>query len=123
MTTMQQLLEQDGHLGFNLAIHKRFSSIGDSAYTEICGGFIEGVYQWATHNISDVIESSNDKYTGWTIHFEGGTTRRVYIPNWVMSIIPTGWGHAKNIFSKYLIEDHKYNSSEGAQGHRAHHWD
>ena len=117
--TMQQLLEQDGNLGFNLAIHRRFSSIGDSAYTSICGGFIEGVYQWATHNISHVDETTNEKYTGWTIHFEGGTTKRVYIPNWVMAITPTGWSHAKNIFSKWLLEDTKYNTSEQSRGH---HW-
>jgi hypothetical protein len=45
--TMNDYLEMDGNIGFNLAIFNRFSSIGDSCYSSICGGFVEGVYQWA----------------------------------------------------------------------------
>lgn len=103
MKSMTQFLEMDGALAFNLAIFNRFSSIGDSSYSEICGGFIEGVYQWATHNIDDVVESKNQKYTGWTIHF-GHKVRQVYIPNWVMEIKPKNWKHAKNLFNKYLMQ-------------------
>ena len=100
--TMNDYLEMDGNIGFDLAIFNRFSSIGDSCYSEICGGFIEGVYQWASHNIYDFHESANQKYTGWTIHFENGSIGKVYIENWVMDIQPKNWKHAKNMFNKYL---------------------
>ena len=60
--SMDYFLGLDGHIAFNLAIYNRFSSIGDSCYSEICGGFIEGVYQWATHNILGVMECKNHKY-------------------------------------------------------------
>ena len=72
-------LQLDGGIIFNVAIYNRFSSIGDSCYADICGGFIEGVYQWADHNIK-----------------------------------PTDFKHAKNLFSKYLLEDVKFNNSEEA---------
>ena len=103
MATMQNYLEQDGNIGFNIAIYSRFSSIGDSAYAEICGGFIDGVYQWADHNINDISEVANSKYTGWIIHFNNGAERKVYIPNWVMDVKPRDWKHAKNLFNKYLM--------------------
>jgi hypothetical protein len=116
--TMNDYLEMDGNIAFNTAIFNRFSSIGDSCYSEICGGFIEGVYQWATHNIYGHIESANQKYTGWTISFENGAIRRVYIENWVMDIAPKNWKHAKCLFNKYLKTDEKYNNSQEAQGSR-----
>lgn len=102
MATMKHFLEMDGNIGFNIAIYNRFSTIGDSTYAEICGGFIEGVYQWVDHNIDYVDEVSNHKYHGWIIQFENGTVRKVYIPNWVMDRKPTDWKHAKNLFNKYL---------------------
>jgi hypothetical protein len=102
MATMQQFLEMDGNIGFNLAIYNRFSTIGDSVYAEICGGFIDGVYQWANHNIDDVSEVSNAKYVGWIIQFSNGAERKVYIPHWVMDKQPVDWKHAKNLFNKYL---------------------
>jgi len=114
--TMNDYLEMDGNIGFNMAIFNRFSSIGDSCYAGICGGFVEGVYQWATHNIYGTDESANAKYTGWTISFENGATRRVYIENWVMNTTPKDWKHAKNLFGKYLKTDEKYNNSPAAQG-------
>jgi hypothetical protein len=114
--TMNDYLEMDGNIGFNIAIFNRFSSIGDSCYSGICGGFIEGVYQWATHNISNIDESANAKYTGWTISFENGSTRRVYIENWVMDTAPQNWKHSKNLFGKYLKTDEKYNNSKESQG-------
>ena len=114
--TMDDYLEMDSNIAFKLAIFNRFSSIGDSCYSEICGGFIEGVYQWASHNIYGIIESANKKYTGWTISFENGAIRRVYIENWVMDISPKDWKHAKCLFNKYLKSDEKYNNSQGAQG-------
>ena len=116
--TMNDYLEMDGNIAFNLAIFNRFSSIGDSCYASICGGFIEGVYQWATHNIYGIDESANQKYTGWTIHFENGARRRVYIENWVMNITPKDWKHAKCMFNKYLKTEEKFNNSQEAQGSR-----
>jgi hypothetical protein len=102
MKTFNDYLEMDGGIAFNIAIYNRFSSITDSAYSEICGGFIEGVYQWATHNIEDVTESVNQKYTGWTIRFENGSEGKVYIENWVLNITPKDWKHARALFNKYL---------------------
>ncbi len=116
MKTMEEYLEMDGGIIFNISLFNRFSSIGDSCYSEICGGFIEGVYQWATHNIYNIMESANSKYTGWTIEFGNGATRRIYIENWVMRITPKDFKHAKNLFSKYLRSDEKYNNSVEAQG-------
>ncbi len=107
-------IKKDGNIGFNLAVYNRFSSIGDSFYSEICGGFIEGVYQWATHNIDSVIESKNSKYFGWSITFQSGAVRRVYIPVWVMNVKPKDWKHAKSLFNKYLLEDSKFNTSAQA---------
>ena len=107
-------LELDGGIAFDIAIYNRFSSIGDSCYADICGGFIEGVYQWASHNIDNVDFVCNAKYNGWVISFQNGAVRRVYIPNWVMEIKPTGFKHAKNLFNKYLIEDVKFTNSQEA---------
>jgi len=115
--TMKDYLEMDGGIILNISIYNRFSSIGDRCYSEICGGFIEGVYQWSTHNIDDIIVSSNQKYTGWTIRFESGSTRRIYIENWVMDIKPKDFKHAKNLFAKYLKSDEKFNNSKEAQGY------
>lgn len=100
--TMNDYLEMDGNIGFNLAIFKRFSTIGDSCYSSICGSFIDGVYQWATHNIVAIHECANSKYTGWSILFENDSIGKVYIENWVMDIQPKDWKHAKNMFNKYL---------------------
>jgi hypothetical protein len=111
MPNFKEYLEMDGNIAFNLAIYNRFSSIGDGVYAEICGGFIEGVYQWATHHIMSVEECQNEKYTGWTVRFEH-TERRVYIPNWVLNITPSSWKHAKNLFNKYLQEDIKFNQTQ-----------
>jgi hypothetical protein len=118
--TFQKFLEQDGGIAFNVAIYNRFSSIGDSVYSDICGGFIEGVYQWADHNIDYVVDSENTKYYGYTIHFNGEVTRRVYIEKWVMNIEPKNLKHAKCLFGKYLKEDYKYNTSEQANPMYAH---
>lgn len=102
MKSFNDFLEMDGSIAFNLAIYNRFNQIGDSVYSEICGGFIEGVYQWSTHNIYIIDECKNSKYTGWTIHFSNGASRKVYIENWVLNTIPKDWKHAKNLFNKYL---------------------
>jgi hypothetical protein len=117
MKTFQDYLDMDGGIAFNTAIYNRFSSIGDSCYAEICGGFIAGVYQWADHNIDFVDYCANAKYTGYTINFNGGTRRRVYIENWVLDIQPKDWKHAKSLFNKYLREDEKFNNSNEARGH------
>ena len=114
--TMDDYLSMDSNIAFKVAIFNRFSSIGDSCYSEICGGFIKGVYQWASHNIYGFHESANQKYTGWTISFENGATRRAYIENWVMDSTPKNWKHAKCLFNKYLKTDEKYNNSQEAQG-------
>lgn len=102
MNTFNDFLEMDGSIAFNLAIYNRFNNIGDNVYSEICGGFIDGVYQWSTHNIDIIDECKNSKYTGWTIHFSNGVSRKVYIENWVLNTIPKDWKHAKNLFNKYL---------------------
>ena len=102
MKTMNEYLKQEGSLALNLAFYKKFSNIGDNVYTDICGGFIEGVYQWSTHNIYNVTESNNKKYTGFTLEFSNGYTARCYIENWVMNIKPKNWKHGKNLFNKYL---------------------
>jgi hypothetical protein len=117
--SMDFYLAMDGNIGFNLAIYNRFSSIGDSVYSEICGGFIDGVYQWAIHNIDDVMECKNHKYTGWEITFGTSTfftKRRVYIPNWVMNITPKDWKHAKSLFNKFLLEDVAFNNEQRLNG-------
>ena len=118
--SMENYLNMDGGIIFKIAIFNRFSSIGDSCYSDVCGSFIDGVYQWATHNINDVDDCKNNKYTGWTITFNDdcgcacGIQRRVYIPNWVMDITPKDWKHARNLFSKYLKEDVKFNNAYNA---------
>lgn len=117
---MSDFLEMDGNIAFNLAIYNRFSSIGDSSYSEICGGFIEGVYEWANHNICGVTKSENAKYIGYTIIFNddygyGQVLRRVYIERWVMNIVPKNWGHAKSMFNKFLKEDVKFNQAQREQ--------
>jgi len=115
--TMSDFLAMDGNIAFNLAVYNRFSSIEDSCYSEICGGFIEGVYQWADHNICDVTQSENAKYIGYTIAFNdnsgyGQVLRRVYIERWVMNIVPKNWKHAKSMFNKFLKEDVKFNQAQ-----------
>lgn len=109
MKNFNQFLEMDGSIAFNLAIYNRFNNIGDGVYSEICGGFIDGVYQWATHNIDIVDECKNQKYTGWKIVFSNGELRKVYIENWVLEIQPKDWKHAKNLFNKYLKVVPEYN--------------
>lgn len=103
--TMKEYLQQDNQMAFNLAIYNRFNRIGDGVYSEICGGFIDGVCEWAEHNIDDVIECENSKYFGWTIFLGSGyqlVERKVYIARWVMETKPKNWKHAKNLFNKYL---------------------
>ena len=117
MITMDDYLQMDGRLAFNIAIYNRFSSIEDREYSKICGGFIEGVHQWAMHNIDDVVECQNAKYVGYTIMFcneygYGTTEQRVYIPQWVMNITPKNWKHARALFNKYLREDVKFNNEQ-----------
>jgi hypothetical protein len=116
-TTMDQYISMDDSTILKIALFNRFSSIGDSCYSEICGGFLEGVHQWSQHNIDWIHETANQKYTGWTIHFENGATRRVYIENWVMDKEPKDYKHAKNLFTKFLKSDERFNNSEKAQGH------
>jgi hypothetical protein len=115
--TMSEFLGMDGDIAFNMAIYNRFSSIDDSSYTEICGSFIDGVYQWADHNIYNVTQSENAKYIGYTIAFNdncgyGQVLRRVYIEKWVMNIMPKDWKHAKSLFNKFLKEDVKFNQAQ-----------
>jgi hypothetical protein len=100
--TMNDYLEMDGDIAFKIGIYNKLSNFSDSAYASICGGFVEGVYQWATHNIRYIDEVANKKYTGWEIHFNDDTIRKVYIENWVMESKPKDWKHAKNLFNKYL---------------------
>jgi len=114
MKSMNEYLQMDGAIAFNIAIFNRFSSIGDGSYSDICGSFVEGVYQWYDHNISYIVESENSKYVGWTIYTNCGSSRRVYIPKWVMNIKPKDWKHAKALFNKYLQQDTKFNNSEMA---------
>ena len=117
VTSMDEFISMDDSTILKIALFNRFSSIGDSCYSGICGGFIEGVHQWSQHNIEWIHETANAKYTGWTIHFENGTTRRVYIENWVMDKAVVDYKHAKNLFGKFLKEDIKFNNSEEAKSH------
>jgi hypothetical protein len=114
MKTMQNYLEMDGGIILNIAMYNRFSSIGDSCYSEICGSFIEGVYEWVSQNVKSVDECSNSKYHGFTIYFEGGCIRRMYVPVWVMNTSPKDFKHAKSLFNKYVATDEKYNNSQVA---------
>ncbi len=115
--TIADQLEKDGSIGFYLAIAKRFAGMSISEYTEICGSYIEGVYQWKDHNIYNVEECQNSKFYGWTITFESGKKIRVYIPLWVMDYKAQDWKHAKNLFNKYLLEDDKFNYAKENQSH------
>lgn len=100
---IKEFLDADGGIALKLAIHKLFSDLGDDMYTEVCGGFIEGVYQWSEHNIYDIVESENVRFLGWTICFSDGKLRRMYIEKSTIDFIEkkaTDWKHAKNIFCK-----------------------
>ena len=109
---MEKYLKMDGGIIMNIAIYNQFG--GYNEYAEICGGFIEGVYQWCTHNVVDIDECSNSKYIGYTITFSDGRVRRMYIPIWVMNIQPKNFKHAKSLFNKYIKEDYKFNNSDEA---------
>jgi len=104
MKTLKEYLELDGGLIFKMAIYNRFSSIGDMCYSDICGGYVTGVYQWADHNLYNVEECFNDKYTGWVLAlgWDIPTERKIFIENWVLNIVPKDFKHAKNLFNKYL---------------------
>jgi hypothetical protein len=108
MKTMTEYLEMDSNIAFLIAIYKRFvMPETHDVYTSVSGGFVNAVYDWSTHNISTWDECKNDKYTGFTVYWNdngAGEPRveRVYIPNWVMEATPKNWGHAKNLFNKYL---------------------
>jgi hypothetical protein len=110
--TMNDYLKMDGGIIFNIALYNRFSSIGDSCYSEICGSYIDGVYQWAIHNIESVDEVKNHKYHGWIVNFGSEyetCERKVYIPNWVMDVKPKNFKHAKALFNKFLLQVPVYN--------------
>lgn len=112
LKSMNDYLQMDGGIIFNMALYNRYSTIGDLAYDEICGNRIEAIYQWADHNIQDVNEVANHKYTGWIVTFSSGyesCERKVYIPNWVMDIMPKDFKHAKALFNKYLMQVPAYN--------------
>lgn len=108
--TFNDYLQKDGQIAVSIALFNRFSDIGDKSYIEICGGFIEGVYQWATHNITTVEWCFDEKNTYLIVDFENGTSKQVYISNNILSITPSNWLHAKNLFNKYLKVDYKFNS-------------
>ena len=110
MKSMEEYLEMDGGMIMNVILYNRFSSFEDREYASICGGYIDGAIQWATHNVHDIDTTSNQKYTGWTIYMED-RTRRMYIPNWVMAIQPKDWKHAKALLNKYMLVDTKFNSA------------
>ena len=112
MKTLRNVIEQDGSIIFNIAIFNRFSSIGDGCYSDICGSFIDGVYQWSDHNIDFVDECENEKYVGYTITFNGGGQKRVYIEKWVLAIKPKNFKHARALFNKYLRSDEKFNAQQ-----------
>ena len=104
MKNLKEYLELDGGLILKMAIYNRFSSIGDNCYSEICGGYVMGVYQWADHNLYNIDECSNEKYTGWKLElgYNGDAERKIFIENWVLDIVPKDFKHAKNLFNKYL---------------------
>lgn len=100
--TLNHYLQVDGHIAFYLAIYNRCSDIGDRVYTEICGGFIEGVHQWATHNIEDTIRDEQRGLIIWTIRFTNGSERRFSIPDCMGDYLMNDWKHAKNFINKFL---------------------
>lgn len=103
MTTFRDYLEKDGELVLLIGFANVLPELGTmDTYSSICGSWVDGVYQWASHNIYNVSEVSNSKYTGWIITTSDGSEYKVYIPNWVLNLQPKNWKHAKNLFKKYL---------------------
>jgi hypothetical protein len=99
---MEVLINEDMQLALNIALFNRLRSETDSSYFGICGGFIEGVQQWAQHNIISNFSCQNHKWFGWTIELESGHIVRAICPIGIMKISPKNWDHAKNLLSKYM---------------------
>jgi hypothetical protein len=103
---LKNYLENDDSLILKIGIATYSFGIGEAhAYAEICGSFIEGVHQWATHSIIDINEVENQKYTGWVCRIDfGGYEKdvKIYVPNWVLEAEVKDFKHAKNLFLKYL---------------------
>ena len=105
-TLRNHYLDLDGEIIFKIGVSRFAQQVGmGDTYSDICGSWIEGVYQWATHYLENVDEVSNDKYTGWicTIgDYEEQHEVKLYIPNWVLDTEVKDFKHAKNLFNKYL---------------------
>ena len=106
MKQLKDYLETDDSLILKIGIATHCYGIGEAQeYAEICGSFIEGIYQWCSHSLLDVTEVSNKKYTGWVCRVDFGSYEKdvkIYIPNWVMEASVKDFKHAKNLFLKYL---------------------
>jgi hypothetical protein len=99
---MEVMINEDMQLALNIALFNRLRGETDTSYFEICGGFIEGVQQWAQHNIASTYSCQNHKYFGWTIELENGTIKRAICPINIMKTSPNNWDHAKNLLNKYM---------------------
>jgi hypothetical protein len=106
---LKDFLSEDDSIIMKIALYNLFSDIGDRCYASICGGFIPGVYEWASHNIADINEVENKKYMGYVITFGLASTRekQAYIPKWVLEVEVEGFDHAKNVFNKYIRRTNK----------------
>ena len=99
---MEVMINEDAQMGLNIALFNRLRSETDTSYFETCGGFIEGVQQWAEHNIIYTESCQNHKYFGWTIGLESGKIIRAICPIHIMKVSPNNWEHAKNLLNKYM---------------------
>ena len=104
---VRHYIKEDNDFLISLAVYNTYSLPCAKAYNYICGGFIEGVHEWASDNIDFIQISTNKKYTGYTIYMfdsYGASTieKRLYIENKILNIKPQNWQHAKNVFNKYL---------------------
>ena len=105
-TLRNHYLDLDGGIIFKIGASRYAQQLGmGDTYSDICGSWIEGVYQWADHYLGDIEEVSNHKYTGWkcTIgDYVDSYEVKLYIPNWVLDTEVKDFKHTKNLFNKYL---------------------
>lgn len=104
MTVKEHLLndQSNGNLILNCAISNKWAD-NISVYSEICGGYYEGVLQWATHNIYNIDTFENEKYIGYIIHDNNGNQHKFVVPKWVINKdVGNNWRFAKNLFNKFL---------------------
>lgn len=94
------------NLFINMAIAKFAGALGAiSEYSSICGGYVEGVQQWCTHNVEDIVEAENWKYVGWSVTLaDKEKPLQIFIKKSALDYIGsscTTFKHAKNTFAKH----------------------